>query len=165
MMKYLMICAALALAAGCLCADSRVIQATGLLGLQCAAETANAHASAKHFAGLEGRELCRVAEDQADVRVHGAAGPQGATPDVLKVIEHKVEGSFVIRFSVKTDGTVYDVRTVEVTEGIAPLAKLWAETIRQWTFVKTSQPVTGIEYRRIYMYSTEDEERACEVAA
>ncbi len=59
----------------------------------------------------------------------------------------------MIRFSVKTDGTVYDVQTVEVTEGIQPLAKLWADTIRQWTFAKTSQAVTGIEYRRIYMYA------------
>ena len=39
-----------------------------------------------------------------------------ANPDALKVVENKVEGSFVIRFSVKTDGTVYDVQTVEVTE-------------------------------------------------
>ena len=44
-------------------------------------------------------------------------------------------------------------KTVEVTEGIQPLAKLWSDTIRQWTFVKTSQPVTGVEYRRIYLYS------------
>ncbi len=35
----------------------------------------------------------------------------------------------MIRFSVKTDGTVYDVQTVEVTEGIQPLAKVWADTI------------------------------------
>jgi hypothetical protein len=47
---------------------------------------------------------------------------------------------------------------VEVTEGIQPLAKLWADTIAQWTFVKTSQAVTGIEYRRIYMYSPDDDE-------
>ena len=85
--------------------------------------------------------------------------PKGNS-DALKVVEHKVEGSFVIRFSVRTDGTVYDVRTVEVTEGIAPLAKLWADTISQWTFVKTNQAVTGIEYRRIYMYAADDEERA-----
>jgi hypothetical protein len=80
-----------------------------------------------------------------------------ANPDALKVVENKVEGSFVIRFSVKTDGTVYDVQTVEVTEGIQPLAKLWADTISQWTFAKTSQPVTGIEFRRIYMYAADDD--------
>ena len=62
-----------------------------------------------------------------------------ANPEALKVAENKIEGSFVIRFSVKTDGTVYDVQTVEVTEGIQPLAKLWADTIGQWTFAKTSQ--------------------------
>jgi hypothetical protein len=81
-----------------------------------------------------------------------------ANPDALKVVESKVEGSFVIRFSVKTDGTVHDVQTVEVTEGIQPLAKLWAETIGQWTFAKSSQAVTGIEFRRIYMYSDEDDD-------
>src|SRR5919109_1384431 len=54
------------------------------------------------------------------------------SPEARKVVENKVEGSFVLRFSVKTDGTVYDVQTVEVTEGIAPLAKLWSETISQW---------------------------------
>ncbi len=56
-------------------------------------------------------------------------------------------------------------KTVDVTEGIQPLAKLWADTIRQWTFVKTDQAVTGIEYRRIYMYSADDDERAWNVAA
>ena len=81
-----------------------------------------------------------------------------ANPDALKVVENKVEGSFVIRFSVKTDGTVYDVQTVEVTEGIQPLAKLWADTIGQWTFAKTARPVTGIEFRRIYLYSAEDDD-------
>lgn len=83
-----------------------------------------------------------------------------AAVDALKVVEKKIEGSFVIRFSVRTDGTVYDVQTVDVTEGIQPLAKLWADTIRQWTFVKTDQAVTGIEYRRIYMYAADDDERA-----
>jgi hypothetical protein len=84
-------------------------------------------------------------------------------PDVMKAIESKVEGSFVIRFSVKTDGTVYDVQTVEVTEGIQPLARLWADTIRQWTFVKTTQPVTGVEYRRIYLYSKDDDDDTVEL--
>jgi hypothetical protein len=50
------------------------------------------------------------------------------------------------------------VQTVEVTEGIQPLAKLWAETIGQWTFAKTRQPVTGIEFRRIYMYAADDDD-------
>jgi hypothetical protein len=81
-----------------------------------------------------------------------------ANPEAVKVVENQVEGSFVIRFSVKPDGTTYDVQTAEVTEGIQPLAKLWTETIRQWTFAKTSQPVTGIEYRRIYMYSKDGDD-------
>jgi hypothetical protein len=81
-----------------------------------------------------------------------------ASPEAMKLIEKKVEGSFAIRFSVKTDGTVYDVQTVEVTDGVQPLAKAWAGAIAQWTFARTSQPVSGIEYRRIYMYSDEDDE-------
>ena len=78
--------------------------------------------------------------------------------DAIKAVENEVEGSFVLRFSVKPDGTVYDVQTVEVTEGIQPLARLWSDTIRQWTFAKTSQAVTGIEFRRIYMYTKEDDD-------
>jgi hypothetical protein len=78
--------------------------------------------------------------------------------EIQKAVKNKVEGSFAIRFSVKTDGTVYDVQTVEVTEGIQPFAKAWAEAIGQWTFAKTSQAVTGIEFRRIYMYAPGDDE-------
>lgn len=80
-----------------------------------------------------------------------------ASPDASEVIENKIEGSFAIRFSVRTDGTVHDVQTVEVTDGIQPLARLWADTIRGWTFAKTGQPVAGIEYRRIYMYAKDDD--------
>ena len=90
--------------------------------------------------------------------VHMARPDPKPNSDALKVVEKKIEGSFVIRFSVKTDGTVHDVQTVEVSEGIQPLAKLWADTIGEWTFAKTSQPVTGIEFRRIYMYSAEDDD-------
>jgi hypothetical protein len=81
-----------------------------------------------------------------------------ASPDALKALQNRIEGSFVIRFSVKTDGTVYDVRTVEATQGIQPLAKLWAETIAQWTFTKTAQPVTGVELRRIYLYAPDGDD-------
>jgi hypothetical protein len=81
-----------------------------------------------------------------------------ASPDALKALQSRIEGSFVIRFSVKPDGTVYGVHTVEVTEGIQPLAKLWAETIGQWTFAKTGQAVTAIEFRRIYMYAADDDD-------
>ena len=81
-----------------------------------------------------------------------------ASPDALKAVQSRIEGSFVIRFSVKTDGTVFDVEAVEVTQGIQPLAKLWAETIGHWTFAKPSQPVTGIEFRRIYMYAADDDD-------
>lgn len=102
-----------------------------------------------NFAALQKTGLMFVYMARPDVKAY---------PDAVKVVENKIEGSFVIRFSVKADGSVYDVQAVEVTEGIQPLAKLWTETIRQWTFAKTSQPVTGIEYRRIYMYSKEDDD-------
>jgi hypothetical protein len=102
-----------------------------------------------NFAALQKTGLMFVYMARPDIK---------ANADAMKVIENKIEGSFVIRFSVKTDGTVHDVQPVEVTEGIQPLAKLWADTIAQWTFVKTSQAVTGIEYRRIYMYSPDDDE-------
>jgi hypothetical protein len=70
-----------------------------------------------------------------------------------------VEGSFTIRFSVATDGTVYNVRQEQVTDGIAPLARLWADTIAQWTFTRIDEPVADVEYRRIYLYSGEDDAR------
>jgi hypothetical protein len=102
-----------------------------------------------NFAALQKTGLMFVYMARPDVK---------ASPEALKVVENKVEGSFAIRFSVRTDGTVHDVQTVEVTEGIMPLAKLWAETVSQWTFAKISQPVNGIEYRRIYMYAVDDDE-------
>jgi len=82
-----------------------------------------------------------------------------AHPDARKAIEDKVEGSFTVLFSVRADGTVYNVRTVEVIDGVAPLAEMWAETIGQWTFVEPGRDVADIEHRRIYMYSSDDDER------
>lgn len=82
------------------------------------------------------------------------------SPAAKEVIENKVEGSFTVRFSVATDGTVYNMKTEDVTDGIAPLAGLWAETIGQWTFAKTDKAVTDVEYRRIYMYSVEDDTKS-----
>jgi hypothetical protein len=52
------------------------------------------------------------------------------------------------------------VKTVDVTDGLAPLASLWADTIGQWTFAKIDKPVTDIEYRRIYLYSAEDDAKS-----
>jgi hypothetical protein len=85
--------------------------------------------------------------------------PKGS-PEAMKAVESKIEGSFVIRFSVKPDGKVYDVKVVEVTEGIQPLARLWADTIAQWTFAKSAQGANGIEFRRIYLYSKDDDQDA-----
>jgi hypothetical protein len=101
-----------------------------------------------NFAALQKTGLMFVYMARPDPRAH---------PEARKVVENKIEGSFVLRFSVRPDGTVYDVTTVEVTEGIQPLAKLWSETIAQWTFAKTDKAVTGIEYRRIYLYAADEE--------
>lgn len=78
-------------------------------------------------------------------------------PEAKAVLERKVEGSFTVRFDVAPDGAVYNVRVLDVTAGIEPLAKMWAETIAAWNFVKTGQAVTDIEHRRIYLYSRQDE--------
>lgn len=81
-------------------------------------------------------------------------------PDAKAVLEKKVEGSFTLRFSVAPDGTVYNVRTVDVTDGIAPLAKMWADTIGEWTFAKSDRAVADVEHRRIYVYPRDDAESA-----
>jgi hypothetical protein len=81
-------------------------------------------------------------------------------PDAKAAIEKKIEGSFTVRFDVAPDGTVYNVRAVDVTAGIEPLAKMWADTIGQWTFVKTGQAEADIEHRRIYLYAREDDAEA-----
>jgi hypothetical protein len=89
--------------------------------------------------------------------IHMARPDIETSPAAKEAIENKVEGSFTVRFSVATDGTVYNVRQEEVTDGIAPLAGLWADTIAQWTFTRIDKPVTDVEYRRIYLYSSEDD--------
>lgn len=89
--------------------------------------------------------------------IHMARPDVDANPAARETFENKVEGSFTVRFSVATDGTVYNVRQEEVTDGIAPLAGLWADTIAQWTFTRIDKPVTDVEYRRIYLYSSEDD--------
>jgi hypothetical protein len=78
-------------------------------------------------------------------------------PAARTAIDNKVEGSFTVRFSVAPDGTVYNVSAVDVTAGIEPLAKMWAETIGQWTFVKPGKAMADLEYRRIYLYASDDE--------
>ena len=81
-----------------------------------------------------------------------------AYPEARKAAESKTEGEFLINFSVNTDGSVYDVKVIEASsEPIGHLAKLWADTIAQWRFVKPAKPVTNVPFRRIYLYSKEDE--------
>ena len=78
-------------------------------------------------------------------------------PAAKAALENKVEGSFTVRFSVAPDGTVYNVQATEVTDGIEPLAKMWVETIGQWTFVKVDKAVTDVEHRRIYVYPKDED--------
>jgi len=155
MMKALMICAALALATVVSAQtavpfkrpDCSAFKDSLKPGRMCVRETRRIWQEA-NFAALQKTGLMFNYMARPDPK---------ASTDALKVVEKKIEGSFRIRFSVKTDGTVHDVQILEVTEGIAPLAKLWADTIGQWTFAKTAQPVTGIEYRRIYLYDSDDD--------
>jgi hypothetical protein len=79
-------------------------------------------------------------------------------PAAKEVLEKKVEGSFTVRFSVAPDGTVYNVATVDVTDGVAPLAMMWADTIGEWTFAKMDKAVNDVEHRRIYVYPRDDAE-------
>ena len=81
-------------------------------------------------------------------------------PDARAALDKKVEGSFGVVFSVAPDGTVYNVATQDVTAGVEPLARMWADTIGQWTFARVEKPVTGVEHRRIYLYPRDDAERS-----
>lgn len=81
-------------------------------------------------------------------------------PDARAAIENKVEGSFGVVFSVAPDGTVYNVATKDVTAGMEPLARMWADTIGQWTFARVEKPVTDVEHRRIYLYPKDDAGRS-----
>ncbi len=87
-----------------------------------------------------------------------------ASPEARAVLEKKTEGSFTVRFSVAPDGTVYNAEVADVTDGMAPLAQLWADTIAQWTFMKTAAAVTDLEHRRIYMYPADEEAGAARKA-
>jgi outer membrane biosynthesis protein TonB len=84
-----------------------------------------------------------------------------AYPEAKKAAEDKVEGEFLINFSVNTEGNVYDVKIVNSTSApIGHLAKLWADTIAQWKFVKIAKPVTNVPFRRLYLYSSEDDDKS-----
>jgi TonB family protein len=84
-----------------------------------------------------------------------------AYPEAKKAAEDKVEGEFLLTFSVNTDGNVSDVKVVETSSApIGHLAKLWADTIKQWKFVKIAKPVTDVPFRRLYLYSPEDDDKS-----
>lgn len=81
-------------------------------------------------------------------------------PEAMKAAQDKAEGEFLVTFSVNTEGNVYDVKVVNATSApIGHLAKLWADTIAQWKFTKIAKPVTNVPFRRIYLYSDEDNQR------
>jgi TonB family protein len=83
-----------------------------------------------------------------------------AYPEATKAAKDRAQGEFLITFSVNTEGNVYDVKVVESSSApIGHLAKLWADTITQWKFVKIAKPVTDVPFRRIYLYSDEDNQR------
>jgi outer membrane biosynthesis protein TonB len=84
-----------------------------------------------------------------------------AYPEVVKAVVDKAQGEFLIHFSVGTDGSVHDVRVVSASSApIGALAKLWADTISQWKFDKVARPVTNVPFRRIYLYSNQDDDRS-----
>lgn len=81
-------------------------------------------------------------------------------PEAKKAAEDKAEGEFVIGFSVNTDGNVYDIKVVSASSApIGALARLWADTIAQWKFAKIASPVTNVPFRRIYLYSHQDDDK------
>lgn len=82
-------------------------------------------------------------------------------PEVVKAGKDKVEGEFLINFSVNTNGDVYDVKIVNSSsEPNRARAKLWADTIAQWKFTKIAKPVTDVPFRRLYLYSPEDDDKS-----
>jgi hypothetical protein len=155
MMKSLMVCATFALAAVASAQtvvpfkrpDCSAYSASLKPGRACVRETRQSWQDA-NAAALQKTKLMFAYMARPDPKPGSEA---------LKAVEKKIEGSFSIRFSVKPDGMVHDVRIVEVTEGIQPLARLWADTIAQWTFAKSEQGANGIEYRRIYLYDNDDD--------
>lgn len=104
-----------------------------------------------NFAALQKTGLMFRSMARPDLKQH---------PEAKSVLEKKVEGAFTVRFSVAPDGSVYNVAAIDVTDGVAPLAKMWAETIAQWKFVGIERPVTDIEHRRIYLYPRQDDAEA-----
>jgi hypothetical protein len=79
-------------------------------------------------------------------------------PEAKAVLEKKTEGAFSVVFSVAADGTVSNAAARNVTDGMQPIASMWVDTIREWTFAKVDKPVTDIEHRRIYLYPKDDAE-------
>lgn len=106
-----------------------------------------------NYAALQetGLEFAYLARPPADLAGY---------PEARKAVEEKAEGEFLITFSVDTEGKAHDVKVVSASsEPIDALARVWADTIAQWRFTKVASPVADIPFRRVYLYSSDDEER------
>ena len=81
----------------------------------------------------------------------------GADPAAKRMFSNKVEGTFTLKFSVKPDGTVYDVKVAEISsEGVRPMVKVMTETIGQWTFVPTEKGALDVPYTFVALYPKDD---------
>lgn len=80
-----------------------------------------------------------------------------ASPAAQQLFKDKVEGTFALKFSVKADGTVYDVKVADISsEAMRPMAKVMTDTLSQWTFFPVTKPVVDVPYRYVALYPKDD---------
>lgn len=107
----------------------------------------DANAAAIRNSGLEFRYMARPPSGDA----------LDTYPDAKKALEDKVDGDFLITFSVNRQGNVENVEVQETSSApIGALAQIWAETISKWKFVKPDEPIRDVPFRRLYLYPQED---------
>lgn len=106
------------------------------------------NASAIRNSGLEFRYMARPPSGEA----------LDAYPAAKEALEDKVDGKFLITFSVNRQGDVEDVKVKEASSAaIDALALVWAETISKWKFVKLEKPIRDVPFHRLYLYPEETE--------
>ena len=106
----------------------------------------DANAAAIRASGLEFRYMARPPSGDA----------LDAYPGAKKTLEDKVNGDFLITFSVNRQGNVEDVKVKEFSSApINALAIVWADTISKWKFVKPDEPIRDVPFRRLYLYPEE----------
>lgn len=109
----------------------------------------DANAAAIRETGLEFRYMARPPSGDA----------LDAYPDAKKALEDKINGDFLITFSVSRQGNVEDVKVKESSSApITALAMVWAETISKWKFVNPDEPIRDVPFRRLYLYPQEGAE-------